>query len=102
LLQAERRTVETARDAAAARQALPEVEVRVAGVAARVRDLAQRRNAAHRAAVLEVVGDYIRETVVPAIGAIRDCELTLRSCQLALTGAGDQAATTRFCAGREP
>jgi len=85
LLQCERRVAETARDAAAARQALPDHEAVVAEAAKLVSQLSTDRTKACVSSAIEAAKQFCADHLVPAIAAFRRAEHELRNLEDALT-----------------
>ena len=71
LLEAERRSVEAAQNASAARSRLPDAQAVVQRASAHRNALVQRRSEAHKAAILEAVDEYLETKFLPALRIFR-------------------------------
>src|SRR5262249_24058176 len=93
---AEERVAETARDAAAARQALPDHEAVVSAAARHVNELTRERDRLHREVVLEAIADHLQHRLVPAIRAMRTTEKAAWDVADAFSRLGDDATAQRI------
>ena len=89
LLEAERRVAETARDAAAARSALPNHQSAAQRAAEHRNTLVQRRSEAHKAVVLEAVSEFIAGPFTDALRLFRGVEGRIAAIEAHFQQTGD-------------
>ena len=96
LLSAEQSLARIARDAAAARQALPDHEAVQTEAARAVGEATARRNAAHRACILAIVAEHIEQNLVPALKHAQQLERSAWQIHDALDQRADHAGAAEI------
>ena len=96
LLEAERRAVETARDAAAARSALPDHQAAVQRASAHRNTLVQRQVEVRKAAVLEAIDEYLQNKFLPALRIFRAHESRVAALEGHYREIGDLATASQI------
>ena len=89
LIEAERRVVEAARDAAAARSALPDHQAAAQRAAEHANAISRHRSEVHKAAIIEAVSEFVSGPFTDALRVFRGCECRVAAIEAHFQQTGD-------------